>query len=99
MLDLNPGCPTSKTKHRAGALTPLPSLLLKITIFPCILLQLCMLFRRCISIRESATVDGALIYVFLFSSYFDHDAFMHHALHVLNAPAGSCNYFLLDRTN
>src|SRR6218665_1771993 len=28
-----------------------------------------------------------LIYVFLLPPYFDHDAFMHHALHVLDAPA------------
>jgi len=26
---------------------------------------------------------------FLLSPYFDHDAFMHHALHVLNAPGNS----------
>src|SRR6218665_4227988 len=27
-----------------------------------------------------------LIYIFLLSPYFDHDACMHHALHVLDAP-------------
>jgi len=27
---------------------------------------------------------------FLVPSYFDHDAFMHHALHVLDAPGGRC---------
>src|SRR6218665_2427681 len=28
----------------------------------------------------------------LFPPYFDHDAFMHHPMHVLDAPAGNYNY-------
>jgi len=28
-----------------------------------------------------------MLYVFFVSPYFDHDAFMHHTMHVLDAPA------------
>ena len=53
------GCPMSKILW-TDALTSAPSLLLEVTVFLRVLYQWCRLFRRCISIWESAIVDSAI---------------------------------------
>jgi len=42
---------------------------------------------KCINSPYFLSIDFiGLIYLFLLPPYFDHAAFMHHALHVLDAP-------------
>jgi len=36
-----------------------------------------------------------ILYVYFFPSYFDHDAFMHNPMHVLDAPDGSIIFRLI----